>query len=220
MEENQIQATETPVVEVVEPEKSDNSQTEKTEVVSEPASVEKINDEEGQSSEEKDPSEELILGKFKSVEDLTKAYEELQKHQGSCSDELGQLRKVASEYDYLSVYAKDFSNQFCRCMSDLDEIRQKYKTYFQNPEFESLYKAAYGALNGNIDTDRFVNLLDKYVSSRIESAERKNAANKETQQILDSMNYSKNPKTSFTPPKKRLDEMTPQEVDEMLDRLI
>ena len=65
-----------------------------------------------------------------------------------------------------------------------------------------------------------VNLLDKYVSSRIESAERKNAANKETQQILDSMNYSKNPKTSFTPPKKRLDEMTPQEVDEMLDRLI
>ncbi len=35
----------------------------------------------------------MILGKFKSVEDLSKAYEELQRHQGVCSEELGDLRK-------------------------------------------------------------------------------------------------------------------------------
>ncbi len=221
MEENQIQANETSVADAFEPEQSDNSQAEKTEAVSETESVEKIDEKEGQSLE-KDPSEELILGKFKSVEDLTKAYEELQKYQGTCSEELGQLRKVASTYEGLCTFMNNFDRQFRQCLSDLEEIKQKYDTpeYFQNPNFKAIYSAAYGALNGNLDTEEFVNLLDKYVSSRIESAERKNSAQKETQKILDSMKYSKNPKTSFIPPKKRLDEMTPQEVDEMLDRLI
>ena len=35
----------------------------------------------------------LILGKFKSVEDLSKAYQELEKHQGVQSEELGSLRQ-------------------------------------------------------------------------------------------------------------------------------
>ena len=58
--------------------------------------------EEGQAekvSEEKTdlqaPSE-LILGKFKSVEDLTKAYKELEKFQGTQSEELGLLRQKAT----------------------------------------------------------------------------------------------------------------------------
>ena len=42
----------------------------------------------------------------------------------------------------------------------------------------------------------------------------------ETQSVLDSMTYSKNPKTSINSPQKSLDEMTPQEVDELLERLI
>ena len=76
MEENQIQANETSVADAFEPEQSDNSQAEKTEVVSETESVEKIDEKEGQSLE-KDPPE-----------DLTKAYEELQKYHGTCSEEL------------------------------------------------------------------------------------------------------------------------------------
>lgn len=221
MEGNQIQANESPVADVVEPEQSDNLQAEATEVISESASVEKTNEAKGQSLE-RDPADELILGKFKSVEDLTKAYEELQKYQGACSEELGQLRKVASSYDGLCTFINNFDKQFRQCLSELTEIKQRYDApeYFQNPEFKAIYSAAYGALNGNLDTEKFVNLLDRYVSSRIESNERKIAANKETQQILDSMNYSKNLENSFIPPKKRLDEMTPQEVDEMLDRLI
>ena len=46
------------------------------------------------------------------------------------------------------------------------------------------------------------------------------SATEETQQIIDSMTYAKNSKTTFTPPKKSFDEMSPQEVDELLDRLI
>ena len=65
-----------------------------------------------------------------------------------------------------------------------------------------------------------VDLIEKYVSTRIQAHEKKKLASSETQSVLDSMTYSKNPKSKFTPPKKSFDEMTPQEVDELLDRLI
>ena len=45
-------------------------------------------------------------------------------------------------------------------------------------------------------------------------------AEQETQKVLDSMSYSENSKSTFTPPKKSLDEMTQKEIDELLDRLI
>ena len=44
-----------------------------------------------------DPSADLILGKFKSVEDLSKAYQELERRQGLSSAELGALRRNVSE---------------------------------------------------------------------------------------------------------------------------
>lgn len=65
-----------------------------------------------------------------------------------------------------------------------------------------------------------IDLIEKYVSTRIQAHEKKKFASSETQNILDSMTYSKNPKSKFAPPKKSFDEMTPQEVDELLDRLI
>ena len=34
------------------------------------------------------------------------------------------------------------------------------------------------------------------------------------------MSYNKNSKTSFTPPQKRFDEMTPEEIDDLLEKLI
>ena len=219
MEENQIQ-TEIQS-ESLEPEKSDNSEVKETDSIPETVPAEEIKNE-GQSEENKDPSEQLILGKFKSVEDLTKAYEELQKYQGSCSDELGQLRKVVSTVNGLNSLVSMMGDKFSRCFSYLSEVKPKYNTpeYFQNPSFNAIFDAAFNVLGENLDTDKFINLLDGYVTSRMEAAEKKKAASNETQKILDSMGYSKNPKTSFTPPKKRLDEMTPKEVDEMLDRLI
>ena len=80
MEENQIQNDlEMLVVQAEEPALVENSEAEATEVAEN--TLEQL-EEEGQSFEaddaEKDPTEELILGKFKSVEDLVKAYEDLQ----------------------------------------------------------------------------------------------------------------------------------------------
>ena len=94
MEENQIQnELETSIAQSEKPITVDNSSQEQIEVTE---STSKEVQEEGQSLETQkieDPSQELILGKFKSVEDLVKAYEELQKRQGQSSEELGNLRK-------------------------------------------------------------------------------------------------------------------------------
>ena len=174
---------------------------------------------EGQSQ---DPSEELILGKFKSVEDLSKAYVELQRHQGQSSQELGELRR---ESESMNGFRENLETVL-KIQNSLNEIisadKEKYNQpeYFQEPSFRELYKEAFMALEGQIDTDKFINLLEAYVNSRVNAHERAKSAENETQSLLNSMTYDKNSKTSFTPPKKSFDEMTPQEVDALLDRLI
>ena len=175
--------------------------------------------EEGQSD---DPSKELILGKFKSLEDLTKAYVELQRHQGKNSQELGELRKERESMNNLKEnleMALKIQNSLHQTI-EADKEKYNQPEYFQEPAFRELYKEAFMALEGEIDTDKFVNLLETYVKSRVTAYEKSKSAEKETQGILDSMTYDKNSKTSFIPPKKSFDEMTPQEVDDLLDRLI
>ena len=75
-------------------------------------------------------------------------------------------------------------------------------------------------LKDSLDTDKLVTLLDAYANARIFANEKKKSAQNETQKVLDAMTYSNNPKTTFNPPKKRFDEMSEKEIDEMLERLI
>lgn len=205
----------------LEPEVSDNSSFQ---VESKANSANNSNDlKVGQSSSnEVDPSQNLILGKFKSVEDLSKAYEELQRYQGLCSQELGELRKnslafkqAKENFELLQKYQKGFETR-------IRQDREKYNApeYFQDPSFREMYSEVFKIFGEDLDTDRFVNLLEGYVSSRILANERKKSAKNETEKILDSMNYNKNSKSSFTPPQKSFDEMTQQEVEEMLEKFI
>lgn len=204
MEENQENQASTVEPEIV----SDNSQVE---------AEEKTSTNEGQSN---DPSE-LILGKFKSVEDLTKAYQELEKFQGTQAQELGNLRQNASLLKDISQ-AWEKEQAIHDAQKDLQEAAKKYNKpeYFQDPTFREIYKEAYLALGKNLDTDRLVNLIDGYVSSRIFAYKQAQSANRETENAISGMNFEKNNKSSIVPPKKRLDEMTPQEVDELLDRIL
>ena len=164
---------------------------------------------------------EMILGKFKSVEDLSKAYQELEKHQGVQSEDLGTLRQNSVMLNNITQ-AWDRVKAVKDAEKELKEAAIKYNTpqYFQDPSFRELYKEAYLALGKNLDADRLINLIEGYVSSRIFAHEKENAKKSETQKVTDSMNFSKNGTSSFTPPKKRLDEMTPKEVDDLLERLI
>lgn len=216
MEENQIQ-TETMFNDSFEPANADNSGVSENHYAE--SAVQQVQPE-GQSVQ--DPSEDLILGKFKSVEDLSKAYEELQRHQGLCSEELGWLRKNVSSMNQLKQSFETLYEMQNGFLQNIKRDQEKYNSpeYFQDPTFREIYKEALESLGDNLDTDKFVNLLEAYVSSRIFANNRKQSAQNETQQILDSMTYDKNNKSSFTPPSKRLDEMTDKEVDELLDRLI
>ena len=164
---------------------------------------------------------ELILGKFKSVEDLSKAYQELEKHQGLQSEELGILRQNSAMFKGVQqAWAKE--REVKEAEAEIKEAVKKYNTpeYFQDPSFKQLYKEAYIALGKNLDADKFVNLLEGYVSSLIFALEKERAKLNETQKATDTMDFSKNETSSITPPKKRLDEMSPKEVDELLERLI
>lgn len=224
MEENQIQnELEDSNVQTQEPISVDNSLEEQFETVE---STSELLQEEGQSFEteivEEDPTEELILGKFKSVEDLVKAYEELQKRQGQSSEELGNLRKEIAGANEMKKAFSFINAKKDEFLETIQRDKEKYSSegYFEDPTFKEIYQEALLVYGADLDTDRMIDLIEKYVSGRIQAYEKKKLASSETQNILDSMRYSKNPKQNFTPPKKSFDEMTPQEVDELLDRLI
>ena len=170
---------------------------------------------EGQSS---DPSS-LILGKFKSTEDLTKAYQELEKLQGAQSSELGSLREnLASMRDMQNALSKlqyVFDNQ-----QVLQETAQKYKEYFQDPSFRELYTEAYRLIGSELDTDRLVTLIEAYATARIHAHEKSRLAKEENLKAIGGMKFDKNDKNTTVPVKKSIQEMSPKELDELLDRLI
>lgn len=189
-------------------------------VILEPEIVSDNSQETAEGQAEYAPSN-LILGKFKSVDDLSKAYKELEKHQGIQSEELGELRQNSAMFNNIKQ-AWEKEQAIKNAEEELKQAASKYNTpqYFQDPSFREMYKEAYLALGKNLDADRFINLLEGYVSSRIFALDKSRAANSETQKIIDSMDFSKNTVSSIDPPKKRLDEMTSKEVDELLERLI
>jgi len=173
-------------------------------------------------SEKSDPKEQMILGKFKSVEDLSKAYEELQKLQGKASQEVGNLRKDLADYSNLKEVSGMISSYQNSIIPVIKRDRELYNTpeYFQNNVFKEMYTEALMAYGDNLDTDRMINLLETYVKDRISIYEKAKSAKSETQEVLDSMSYSKNPKNSIANPKKTLNEMTDDEFRESIRKLI
>lgn len=216
MEEKQIQ-NENKIVEteVKEPAAAVNSNS--VSQTTKPNDSEKI----GQ-SEQSDPKKELILGKFKSVEDLSKAYEELQKHQGKTSDELGNLRKSLADFNNLKELSQNVLSLKEALIPFITRDKELYDKpeYFQNETFKEIYTEALMAYGDNLDTDRMVSLLEAYVKERISAYDKQKSANDETQKALDSMVYDKNPKSSISSPKKSLSEMSEDEFRESIRKLI
>lgn len=165
-----------------------------------------------------DPST-LILGKFKSTEDLTQAYKQLEKLQGNQSSELGMLReKVASmnqNDELLKVLKSVYENKDL-----IQESVSKYPEYFSDPSFKQLYTEAYRAFGADLDVDRLVNLVEGYASARIFAYEKSKQAEAETKKTISGMTFDKNDKTVSTPVRKSIQQMSPKELDEMLERLI
>ena len=178
----------------------------------------KAENQKGFEEKSSDPSN-LILGKFKSTEDLTEAYKQLEKLQGNQSSELGMLREKVSLMDSSNEMIKTLQNVIAN-QSQIQETAKKYSEYFEDPSFRELYKDAYCVLGSDLDVDRLVNLVESYVSARIFAHEKSKAAESETLKARGDMKFDKNDKVASTPVKKSIQQMTPKELDEMLEKLI
>ena len=104
--------------------------------------------------------------------------------------------------------------------TELRELSQKYNNYFADPCFTELYKEAYFALGKNLDSEKLINLLENYVSSRIFAKEAQQSVQKENDNAVSAINFSENKTNSLSKPEKRLDEMSDKEVEELLNKLI
>ena len=172
----------------------------------------------GQNSE----NSELILGKFKSVEDLTNAYKNMESQHGQQSKEIGELRKKAEMLDGLQ---KKFNKQvelFSGAKEYVTNIVNKYdkEQYFKNPEFNKLYQEAFTALGTNLDTDKFVTLLDNYVESRIGLHEKEQSAKSETENAKSQMQFSDSAIKKETKALPKVQTMTPEMVDAFVAKYI
>lgn len=206
MEENQLS-------QAVESEESMPFEDDNTDSLSEQQPNQKENEDKVNS-----PSN-LILGKFKSAEDLTEAYKQLEKLQGNQSSELGMLReKVASmnqNDEVISLLKNVYENKVL-----IQESVNRYPEYFADPSFKQLYTEAYKAFGADLDVDRLVNLVEGYASARIFAYEKSKSAEAETKEAISSMKFDKNDKNVSTPVRKSIQQMSPKELDEMLDKFI
>ena len=86
------------------------------------------------------PSKELILGKFKSIDELTKAYEKLEKFKGQQAQELGKLRQDSTIMNKIQQ-AWDKRDKIYNSKDELIAAAEKYNSpeYFQDSAFREIY---------------------------------------------------------------------------------
>ena len=164
---------------------------------------------------------DLILGKFKTIEDLKTAYQNLQKQQGEQSVELGELRKLKQALQQIAEKKQEEDLQESAKQEYVNNYLSKYdnENYFQNDAFKSLYTAAFDALGTNLDTDGFVQKLEDYVISRILLKEQLKNAQDENKTATDSLNFSKGESKS-TEKKLRFQDIPQNELEKYIAKYV
>ena len=163
----------------------------------------------------------LLLGKFKSSEELAKAYQEIQKQQGLQSKEIGELRKKARLIDEIQQQSETFSQRRLDAKNYLENVLSKYNqdNYFKDEAFNSLFSEAFMALGPSLNMETFIPLLENYVTSRINTYNKAKSAVSETGSITDSMNFQPNTASTldaFAP----ISSLSEQDLNLALDQLI
>ena len=164
---------------------------------------------------------DLLLGKFKSADELAKAYQEIQKQQGIQSKELGELRKKARFIDELQSESQNLSQRRLDAKNYLENVFSKYneENYFKNDSFNSLFSEAFIALGPSLNMETFIPLLENYVISRINSYNKSKSAVSETGSLTDNMNFDPSNTSNlnaFAP----LNSLSEQDLSLALDQLI
>ena len=157
----------------------------------------------------------MILGKFKSVDDLANAYKNMESHFGQQSKEIGELRGKAQELDDI-LKNNEQKEKMSKVVKDyLENAIGKYKKdeYFNSSEFTDLFKEAFMMIGPNLDIDKFVSMLDKYTAVRIALNDKQKAAKKETENAKSQMQFSGNESKKNSEAVLNLDKLSPEEID-------
>jgi len=168
-----------------------------------------------------DNKSDLILGKFKTYEDLKTAYQNLQKQQGEQSVELGNLRKLKQVLQEVVTKQKEEEAKELAKQEYMNNYFAKYdnENYFQNDAFKNLYSEAFQALGTDLDTDLFVQKLEDYVISRIMLKEQLKNAQDENKSATDSLSFSKG-ETKKSDKKLRFQDIPPEELDKYIAKYV
>lgn len=168
-----------------------------------------------------DNKSDLILGKFKTYEDLKTAYQNLQKQQGEQSVELGNLRKLKQVLQEVVTKQKEEEAKEIAKQEYMNNYFAKYdnENYFQNDAFKNLYSEAFQALGTDLDTDLFVQKLEDYVISRIMLKEQLKNAQDENKSATDSLSFSKS-ETKKSDKKLRFQDIPPEELDKYIAKYV
>ena len=163
----------------------------------------------------------LLAGKFKSVEDLSRAYIELERKFGLQAQEVGELRRLAEEYSVHKQKCSRTQQALTEFQNFIQNMPEKYHSdnYLNNREFREILKAAYDGYKGNLNVDAMVNMIENYMNARSSMAKKASAISDEAALATDMLAYS-NGQSKFKGPKKRLTDMTPEELDKALDELM
>ena len=157
----------------------------------------------------------MILGKFKSVDDLANAYKNMESHFGQQSKEIGELRGKAQMLDNF-LKNNEQKEKMSKVVKDyLENALGMYKKdeYFNSSEFTDLFKEAFMMIGPNLDIDKFVSMLDKYTAARISLNDKQKAAQKETENAKSQMQFSDSATKKNQESVLNLDKLTPEEID-------
>ena len=115
-----------------------------------------------------------------------------------------------------------------KILKDINEKREylinnlaDYDTenYLQNDAFQSLYSQAFNALGTKLNTPKFIELVENYVNSRIESNNRKLSAQKENESVTDSLAF-KNGVSKKTEKPLKFQDIPPEELEHYISLYI
>lgn len=194
LEVNQVEASvENPEVLLKESENLKTQNVESTEVCIE-KDVSSDTNQKSDSGQEKINNEDFSIEQIKGIVNILKDF--VDKKRAS-------IDEINNKREYLEANLSKYDSE----------------NYFQNDSFKTLYANVFEKLGTNLDTGKFISLVDDYVNSRIEAFSKMKSAENENRSLTESFEFQsgKSPKTDR---KLRMQDIPENELEKYIAKYI
>ena len=161
-------------------------------------------------AEQTENTEQTDTADAKSVDTAEQVSDEKSSDESKLEELFSMIRTIVENRDNIIKDLNDRREYLINNLTDYDT-----EDYLKNEAFQSLYSHAFNALGTNLDTPKFIELVDNYVNSRIEQNNRRLAAQKENESLTDSLEFrngvSKKPEKKF-----RFQDIPPEELEKYI----